>query len=530
MAGRGLEDRLVASGALRREAVQMARRRQKVYGGGLDTVLLEMGLVDEGTLWALLVQDTGLAPLPPALFDGPMEEAELLLGHTEARRLGAFAFKAASRTEKQTQAVARPGFDQEAVASVLSGRAAQLYIVPEVRFEALLAAFYGQAVPPRFVSLLGRLMGADQLRRWSAGTAPRQRLPQPPVDVGPHYKPEAKRPVPSAPVVVAAPLLQDASPPSAALASTSALKTKLQEALPLAADKAASLLKSTPDNLLASLMWLFDLQGGPRASSVAGAIANHWSAADIFALLPQLAKRGENVALAALPLLATQSNLDLLSHHLATGVTRDKRWAALATGIFLRHAVNDSGQQDAATRATKILRERLERDPAPEVRAAAAYGLRHLARLPDVRVIIERLAKMVADPSALDPVRAGSGILLGEMRADIAPGGEGLIEGVGAKSQPVSATCREALLRITGHDLGCGRGRWRRWWKTHRQQTRAGWLIAALQARRPDLRLAAVNELTDLTGQTLGYHFDLTAGPRKAAVLRWQEWLATQSP
>lgn len=547
MAGRGLEERLVQSGALRREAVQMARRRQKVYGGGLDTVLLEMGLVDEGTLWALLAEDTGLAPLPPLLLEGPVIEPDVLIGYPEARRLGAFVFESDRGDTDAAQVVVRPGFDGEALAGVLGGRPAAVFIVPEVRFEALLGAFYAQAIPPRFVSLLGRLMGAEQLRRWAATRVPRHRLPTPPVDVGPRMVEPAERarpPVPETSEPVAPSSLPwaepDEFPPPTpqAVAENSGVAVQAPDANPAAVVEpegppivtAMAMLESLPrdsadrnDVLLAALAWHAELEGGPRAQAVASAITSHWSGADVFERLPLLARRGEHAARSALSLLASRPNLELLGAQLRSPATRHRVWAAQGLALCLRNNLFDG---DVVTAIVGWLGARMEHDPEPDVRAAAAQALRGMATHPALQPLVNRISALVADASALDPARVGAAMLLGEMRAHVEVAILGLVTGCGAKNEPVADTCHAALVRITGHAPGRGRSAWRRWWKKHGHSGRSAWLVAALEARQPDLRLAAANELEELAGQTFGYHFDLTPAQRRAAVVRWKEWLA----
>jgi hypothetical protein len=57
------------TGALPPDHLDMAVRRQQIYGGSLDTVLLELELVDPHTLGELLVQACGLPLAPFALID-----------------------------------------------------------------------------------------------------------------------------------------------------------------------------------------------------------------------------------------------------------------------------------------------------------------------------------------------------------------------------------------------------------------------------------------------------------------------------
>jgi hypothetical protein len=564
VAGRGLAERLVSSGALRREAVQMARRRQQVYGGGLDTVLLEMGLVDEGTLWALLVEETGLQPLPPSLLEWPIVEPELLFDLPTARRLGVFAFESPQVGSLQLQAVARPNFDHAGISDALAGRPVELFVVPEVRFEALLGSFYAQAIPPRFVSLLGRLMGAEQLRRWSALRAPRHRLPTPPVDVGPRYLPttppavsieaiklnevvtEAQEPIvpqtaalqqPTSPsAFVESPLDIPVTPPVAKVEEVTEDKNQLRvlEIIPRE--------KVERDDLLSALSWFADLQGGPRAAAVSEAICERWTASEIFPRLVSLARRGENVAASILPLLAKVENIEFLEQQLVSGPTRDRVWAATALGNCLQQVgqgqANRNGTEStlfhsdstAAARISMRLCERVERDHEPDLRAAAARGLRGLYFRDEVNALISRLSHVVADPSAPDASRVGAAIVLGDMRAESDDGLQGLIAGTGAKQQTIANTCHAALFRITGNNPGQGPAKWRKWWKAHGSFKRAAWLVGALADRRPEVRLAASTELAELTGMSLGYHFDLTPGPRRASIERWKQWLMQGPP
>ncbi|MCG5052561.1 MAG: hypothetical protein KA712_06345 [Myxococcales bacterium] len=608
-AGRGLEERLVSSGALRREAVLMARRRQQVYGGGFDTVLLEMGLVDEGTLWALLVEDSGLPPLPPALLEGPMIEPDVLVRRDVARRLGAFAFESERGDSERVQVVARPSFDTEAVRALLSGRDADTYIVPEVRFEALLGAFYGHPVPPRFLSLLGRLMGAEQVRRWAAARSPRPRLSSPLVDLGPRPRPQPAAPnLPSQPVAapvettpapadlpprgapdpearsakgrapkaapadtpapgaapadtpapeaapadapapgtarVDTPLTDAASghaprsePVPSALSAPEAERRALEREVEAALDRIAPPQPAlaqvapvpgspqAPDELLGALDLVAELEGGPRAASASSAILARYSAEEIFARLPQLARRGEGVARAALPLVAQAAPLPWLLGRLNAESPRERQWAASAFGYRLQGLVDPPGPE-----ALQTLARRLADEPEREVKTALARSLRPFATHPALRSTITRLAAELTDSSALDPGRAAAASVLGELRSDAPEIRDPLVEGLGAKNLEVIELCQGQLLRLTAHDHGRSRGRWQRWFGAHGDEGRQTWLVEGLESKRPDLRLVAITELAELTGQTLGYHFDLLPGPRKTAVARWRRWLEDGPP
>ena len=56
-----LSDQLRAAGIVQEADLEAAMRRQQIYGGSLDTVLLELELIDEPTL------DVRDATQPPAL-------------------------------------------------------------------------------------------------------------------------------------------------------------------------------------------------------------------------------------------------------------------------------------------------------------------------------------------------------------------------------------------------------------------------------------------------------------------------------
>ena len=67
-----LSDRLVNGGRVSVDTMRAAIARQAVYGGALDTALLETDAIDETLLWDELGAATGL-PLPePALCENPV--------------------------------------------------------------------------------------------------------------------------------------------------------------------------------------------------------------------------------------------------------------------------------------------------------------------------------------------------------------------------------------------------------------------------------------------------------------------------
>src|SRR4051812_35343337 len=66
-----LSDRLLSSGVVEPGILRSALARQAVYGGALDTALLELDALDEGRLWQALGEATEL-PIPePAFCESP---------------------------------------------------------------------------------------------------------------------------------------------------------------------------------------------------------------------------------------------------------------------------------------------------------------------------------------------------------------------------------------------------------------------------------------------------------------------------
>ena len=87
-----LSDCLVRDGLLRMDVVRAATARQAVYGGTLDTAVLELGVLDEPTLWNALSISTG-APIPdPVAFENPDPRAAAAFDAAWSRRCRAVPF------------------------------------------------------------------------------------------------------------------------------------------------------------------------------------------------------------------------------------------------------------------------------------------------------------------------------------------------------------------------------------------------------------------------------------------------------
>ena len=144
-----LSSLLVRDGLVGVKRMEKAFQRQVIYGGSLDTNLLEMNLVPEERLTQYLALASGLPPADPAetsVFDHaavsrlPRELAELhrtapLLLHDEGLRVLVCAPVDLSLLED--------------LADTLD-LALQPLIVPEYRWHCVFARAYGETVPPRF--------------------------------------------------------------------------------------------------------------------------------------------------------------------------------------------------------------------------------------------------------------------------------------------------------------------------------------------------------------------------------------------
>ncbi len=185
---------LARSGAVSTERLAAADRRRAVYGGTLDTVLLEMDAIDELTLTTHLAQATGLPAALPEQVAAPDPQATATMDGADARRLGAVPI---GRQDDRVDMALRPEADRIAVEAWTASRGLELRatVVPEVRFQELLATVYREPLPPRTCAVLGKLVGADRVRKLVLERAPPPPLAPPPVDTGPRL-PEAPRAAP----------------------------------------------------------------------------------------------------------------------------------------------------------------------------------------------------------------------------------------------------------------------------------------------------------------------------------------------
>lgn len=143
---------LVRDGIVPVKRMELAFQRQVIYGGGLDTVLLEMGALHEERLWHYLSLATGL---PTAELD--------MLEYIDPR--GA---QVCPREIAETYQVAPLGLFGEALRLLVTdpvdlgrledlatalGVPIQPFVVPEFRFHLVVERLFGVPVAPRFAAL-----------------------------------------------------------------------------------------------------------------------------------------------------------------------------------------------------------------------------------------------------------------------------------------------------------------------------------------------------------------------------------------
>jgi len=170
-----LSDRLVNAGRVSADTMRSAIARQAVYGGALDTALLETDAIDEPLLWEELGVATGL-PIPePALCENPVKcvnpdgsAIELDGSWSERARAVPVGVKNGALQILCGEPLVRVELD---AASERLGVPFQLYIVPEVRLAAVRQAVFDRPMPPRLLRLFARVAGAEPVRRWQIAHA-----------------------------------------------------------------------------------------------------------------------------------------------------------------------------------------------------------------------------------------------------------------------------------------------------------------------------------------------------------------------
>lgn len=169
---------LVRRGVITRDAGIEAEQRRNLYGGGLDTALLELRATDEETLSSHLSEIIGIPLVSPRMLSTrPSPSATRWIDSVTAQKLGAAPF---AKHEDALDVWVRPEHDHEAVLAWSEKHAllVEPFLVCEVRFRALLRTLYGLPVPPRYLALLAKLVGVADARK-VVGEANRADMPTP---------------------------------------------------------------------------------------------------------------------------------------------------------------------------------------------------------------------------------------------------------------------------------------------------------------------------------------------------------------
>ena len=170
---------LVRRGVITRDAAVAAEQRKKLYGGGLDSALLELRATDEETLTYHLAEIIGI-PLasPSVLSAAPNRAACAWMDGATAQKLGA-----APRAKQADvlDMLVRPEHDHDALVAWAEERALLIEpaLVCEARFRAHVCALYGTPVPPRYLALLAKLVGTEKARAVAGDSARDMRTPTP---------------------------------------------------------------------------------------------------------------------------------------------------------------------------------------------------------------------------------------------------------------------------------------------------------------------------------------------------------------
>jgi len=218
-----LSDRLLATGLVPLAGVRAAVARQAVYGGALDTALLELEAIAEGTLWGELAAATELGIPDRTLCEAPQklvkpdgsDALDLDAGWSARCRAVPVGLKEGAVQILCGEPVAR--VEIEAATRALAVPFA-LFVAPEIWIAAVQQAIYGRPMEPRLVRLFARVVGAEPVRRWQAAHSPvpPPAPPEPPVEIPtPRLPPPVSqaRPVEPPPAAGAAPAAEPSPAP-----------------------------------------------------------------------------------------------------------------------------------------------------------------------------------------------------------------------------------------------------------------------------------------------------------------------------
>src|SRR5512142_454386 len=147
-----LSSLLVRDGLVGVKRMEKAFQRQVIYGGSLDTILLEMSLVPEERLVQYLALASGLPPASKDEGAEIVEEAKLLLTQEIAEQFRALPLSLDGEALRVLVCSPIEMTELEDLADLLD-RPLQPLITPEFRWHIVFAKTYGLDVPARFETL-----------------------------------------------------------------------------------------------------------------------------------------------------------------------------------------------------------------------------------------------------------------------------------------------------------------------------------------------------------------------------------------
>ncbi|MEX1366557.1 MAG: hypothetical protein AB1Z98_25760, partial [Nannocystaceae bacterium] len=155
-------------GVLYPEQLAEATRRQQIYGGSLDTILLELELVDPVTLGELLERACGFPVAPPDLLDNGLDRpwSEIPEDLQRSRWV-----EPLTRHGDEVVVAVHPDLPDEMLGRLLrSVQRMRPMVVPECCVEKIAAERHGSVVPQRYAILAASYLSAVRRRPSVSGT------------------------------------------------------------------------------------------------------------------------------------------------------------------------------------------------------------------------------------------------------------------------------------------------------------------------------------------------------------------------
>jgi HEAT repeat protein len=157
----------------------------------------------------------------------------------------------------------------------------------------------------------------------------------------------------------------------------------------------------------------------------------------------------------------------------------------------------------------------------PDISSAARAAATALRKLPRFDGQMPGLRQEL---TARDPIRrALAARALGVLHDRDAI--DGLVGLTGSDDGMTGQAAAEALREITRQSFGFDPRAWQRWWAENRGRRRIEWLVAALRHEDLDLRMAAIEELTRVLNDSLGYLPEVPPQEREEATRRWEAFI-----